>query len=276
MAPSGGSHSPLRITRSAHRVRVRPPRRRHRRVVLLVLVQRRRAADRLEAVVEQAAVERVAPRRPAVPEVLVRRLVRREEVRVEPRQRADEDQRQYRVQDHHQERPLAEDRLADVVPVRERDDPQYADDEEVDAGEGGTVDEGEVRLVVAAADAGADPGAVVVELLDAGVADGAVGAARRAVEAAGRAVLGGDLVAVHLPRPSAPAAADRVLQSHTLLPLNMLCSLGRMEGVVGAEGHIGLPVECFRTVCKSYVQESGSTMSPETKKEKKPIRPKMP
>lgn len=160
------------------------------------------------AVVEQRAVERIAAGGPPVPEVLVRRLVRGEEVRVEARQRADKDEGEDGVEDHREQRPLAEDRLADVVAVRELDDPQDADDQEVDAGEGGAVDEGEVGLIVAAADAGADPGAVVVELLDAAVTDSAVAAAGRPVEAACWAVLRRDLVAVDLAGPGAPACAQ--------------------------------------------------------------------
>lgn len=67
-----------------------------------------------------------------------------------------------------------------------------------EAEEGGGGHEAEEVAVVAPADAGAHPGAVVVEARDAVVADRTVGAARRAVVHAGGAELGGHAEAVDL------------------------------------------------------------------------------
>ena len=79
---------------------------------------------------------------------------------------------------------LLVDRLGDEAPHAQ------ADDE--DALEEGGVDEGEIGLVVAAADARADPRAVVVELLYAVVTYRTVRATRRSVYVARYTTLRGD------------------------------------------------------------------------------------
>ncbi len=90
--------------------------------------------------------------------------------------------------DDHDEEEGDEDRdVGELLPVEEHEGDAEAENEEHVGGEGG--EEVEEVFVVAAADAVADPGAVVVHGVDAGVADAAVGAARRAVELAGGAPL---------------------------------------------------------------------------------------
>lgn len=115
---------------------------------------------------------------------------------MEARERADEEEARGAVQDDHRGGPLHAQRRVEIVVSADVDEAHDAERNEEHAAERGAEDEGEKGLVVAPADAGADPGAVVVELLDAVVADGAVRAARWPVEVARGAVLRDDLVAV--------------------------------------------------------------------------------
>lgn len=138
-----------------------------------------------------------------MPKVLVGGLVAEHEHRVKGGEPAHEPDGQKRV-GRHEERGLAVARGGGPVPARftrAQAEERQADAHDPEAEQRGGGDKAQEVAVVAPADAGAHPGAVVVEPRDAVVAHGAVRAARRAVVRAGRAKLGGHAVAIHLKLP---------------------------------------------------------------------------